>query len=395
MFIVLTGFSFLKIIEFLNGKITKTIILLTVIFFPTFFNLSISTELEVGTVFFFSSTIYYYLKSLKNKDELTILKTISLLSIGLLYKQLVLGLFLSFILLTFLRFLKDKENRIFYHKLLKSFWIPFVFGFPFIFINNICGVRSFGIVWENFFRPPILFINLINIYNTLGLFIFSLVAISTIYSLWKYKTHIIYHILLIGALYYVMISWTEAVGYIRHAQPFYLIGVVFTSIFINDIYNTLRQQILSKLLVVTILSIFAIKAIFDITPFQRKTFFNRYENILPYHKVMEYLKAKSILQTKIYAPMEVEPSHFYLAKYKLISKITWNRTSPPELSAKSIIANFDSGLFDYLLLPYSKVQGMETDFKKISDEILKDEKFKKEKIFNYYGNRLILIKKQL
>ncbi|MCK5584242.1 MAG: hypothetical protein KAI33_10635, partial [Elusimicrobiales bacterium] len=140
-----------------------------------------------------------------------------------------------------------------------------------------------------------------------------------------------------------------------------------------------------------IISVFIFPSIFDKDAYQRNTFFNRYKNSFPYQQIITELKNEN-RPLKIYAPMETEPSHFYLAKCKALKKIEWNRQMPQKLSEKNFLEKFKESSYDYLLLPYSNIEEINMNFKKITLNLLISKAMKVKKTFDYKGHKLILLK---
>ena len=118
-------------------------------------------------------------------------------------------------------------------------------------------------------------------------------------------------------------------------------------------------------------------------PAQRKSLFNRYENLYPYEELSAYLKTLAEKNIKIYAPMKNEPANFYLAKHNLYRKIVWDRTSPRDINRKAILKK--AAGYDYLCL-------VETDkYENAIRDILKTEPPKK--VFDLNGNKIYLFNK--
>jgi hypothetical protein len=149
---------------------------------------------------------------------------------------------------------------------------------------------------------------------------------------------------------------------------------------------------LAKALAAGLLALFVYQSVFAANPYQRRTVFNYHGNSFPYWEAVKYFKGLDRLGLKIYAPMEVEPSHYYLAKYGLAGKLAWDRTLPPGFSAEKAVQAFRDGAFDFMLLPYSFFSGLRTDLPSIAKDIEASGALCREKLFDYHGNKLILLK---
>lgn len=384
--LALTAVYLLRFLKLFKAGLPARAGYLVIAFFPTFFNLSISSELEAGTVLFFTAAIYHFIKAADGGLRDQFLKCAFWAAAGFFYKQLPLGLVLSFIPALALLWLRRAEKPAFAFGL-KLMALPLATGLPFILLGAHYGIRNSGLVLSNLFSPALMTLNLKVIYMTCGAPIALLLAASAAYALYARRGQALWLLLYLSGVYYLMISATEAVGYVRHAQPFYIALVVMLGIFLSGLYAALPRRAAGAGLA-ALLSLFVYQAAFARAPYHRKTAFNYRANVFPYAEAARYFKPGQ----KIYAPMEVEPSHFYLAKYGLAGKLTWDRTLPPEFSAAKAAEAFRLGNFDYLLLPYSPFSGVKTDFRAVADELTASGRFLEAKTFDYYGNKLILLK---
>jgi hypothetical protein len=232
-----------------------------------------------------------------------------------------------------------------------------------------------------------------NFYHTLGPWLTILAAGATVYAVAGRRGPETLGVLYFSFVYYLLINLTGAAGFIRHAQPSYIAPVFYTLLLADTAYAAAGRKA-ALLGAAALTGIFAWYAAFDPAPFQRRTIANYTDHIFPYEQAVDYIRALGGRQ-KIYAPMEVEPSHFYLAKAGLAGKIDWDRTLPPDLSAEKAAGACAAMACDYILLPYSSFVGVDTDFTRIADGLTAAGAFRTEKVFDYHGNRLILLKKNV
>jgi hypothetical protein len=232
-----------------------------------------------------------------------------------------------------------------------------------------------------------------NLYRTAGFGISVLIMVSLLYLLIRRRSLETLGVLYFSAAYYLIISCTEAAGYIRHAQPFYIAPVFFILILASDILYKLQNRLAAASFQALLTGLLIFSAVFADDPFERKTANNYFENVFPYSEVMSYLKQKG-QALRVYAPMEVEPSHFYLAKYGLTKRLSWDRTMPEEYSKEALLEKFKAGNYDYLLLQASPFEGQGTDTTrvKVAEETAASVAVQKEKEFSYKGNKFILLK---
>ena len=388
-FIVLAAIYILRLLKFMKAEPPPRLTYLLIFFFPTFFNLATSAELEAGTVLFFTASIYHFVKGAAAGEREQFLKCAFWTAAGFFYKQLLLGLMLSFIpALAAFWFIYPQRRPVWIYAL-KTLAIPAAVGLPFIILSDALGIRNTALVFSNLTDPRLMLLNLRNVYQTAGAAVTALLAIAAAYAVYRRRGVELALLLYFAVTYYLMISATAAVGYIRHAQPFYITLVFLLALWAAD---TARQRPSLKIpLYSGVLALLVFQSVFARDPYQRKTAFNYGAYAFPYWEVAAYLKAAGS-GLKVYAPMEVEPSHFYLAKAGLAGKITWDRTLPPGFNAAKAETAFREGGFNFMIPPYSPFPGVDADFTAIARELLASGGFTAEETFDYYGNKLILLK---
>ena len=392
IFMTLTALYMLRLMSFMKAEQPDSLTYLLIIFFPTFFNLSISAELEAGTVFLFTASIFHFIKAAKTGERREFLKCAFWTAAGLFHKQLLLGLLFSFIpALAFLS-VKYPEKRSAWIYGLKTLAIPAITGLPFIILSAAFGIRNASLVYSNLLAPPLMLLDLRNIYQTTGIIITILLAFSAAYTAYRRRGLELALLLYFSASYYIMISATGAVGYIRHAQPFYITLVFLLVLWAADIARSRPKTKIPLYSVMLALLVF--QSVFAKDPYQRKTAFNFWANVFPYREATEYLKDLGRTGLRVYAPMEVEPSHFYLARADLAGKIDWKKNLPPDFSADKAARACAAQPCDFMLLPYSPFEGVKADFPRAADALSASGEFSAVKIFNYHGNKLILLKRK-
>ena len=389
--LVLAVVYILRILKLMKADPPPRLAYLLAAFFPTFFNLGTSAELEAGTVLFFAASIFHFMKAAATGEREEFLKCAFWTAAGFFYKQLLLGLVLSFIpALAVLWFVYPLRREAWAYGL-KTLGIPLLFGLPFILLSAAYGIRNTALVYEYILDPAIMTFNLKVIYMTCGAPITALLAASAVYAVWRRRSLELTLLLYFSVTYYFMISATLAVGFVRHAQPFYIGLVALLLLAVSDLAAALPGRFM-KPLAAGLLALFVFQSVFAANPYQRRTVFNYHVNSFPYWEAVEYWKGLDRPGLKIYAPMEVEPSHYYLAKYGLAGKLTWDRTLPPGFSAAKAEKAFRDGAFDFMLLPYSLFAGLRTDLPAIARDVEAAGALCREKLFDYHGNKLLLLK---
>ncbi|MBI4351438.1 MAG: hypothetical protein HY550_08365 [Elusimicrobia bacterium] len=389
--LVLAAVYLLRLLKLMKAGPPPRLAYLLAAFFPTFFNLGTSAELEAGTVLFFAASIFHFMKAAATGEREEFLKCAFWTAAGFFYKQLLLGLVLSFIPALAALWLVYPQRREAWLYGLKTLAMPLLVGLPFILISAAYGIRNTALVYEYLYDPAIMTLNLKVIYMTCGAPITALLAASAAYVLYRRRNLETALLLYFSAAYYLMISATLAVGFVRHAQPFYIGLVLMLLLAVSDLAAALPGR-LAKPLAAGLLALFVFQSVFAKNPYQRRTVFNYHGNSFPYWEAVEYFKSLNRPGLKIYAPMEVEPSHYYLAKHGMAGKLAWDRDLPPGFSAEKAARAFRDGAFDFLLLPYSPFAGLRTDLPSIAKELEAAGALCREKLFDYHGNKLVLFK---
>ncbi|OIO04054.1 MAG: hypothetical protein AUJ51_02640 [Elusimicrobia bacterium CG1_02_56_21] len=388
-FLLLAAVYILRVLKLFKIEPPVRLTFLLIVFFPTFFNLTTTAELEAGTVFFFCAAIYHFMKAAATGDRKQFLKCAFWTAAGLFYKQLLLGLMLSFIPVLAAFWYIYPQRRSDWAYGLKTLAIPAAVGMPFILLSAILKIRDAALVYSNLIDPGLMLLDIKNIYQTAGAAITGLLVISVAAGIYRHKGRELALLGYFAVTYYIMISATAAVGYIRHAQPFYITLVILLALWAAELARS-RPAIKAPLYTV-LLTILIFQSVLAENPYQRRTLFNFKLYCFPYWEVSDYLKTYTS-RLKVYAPMEVEPSHFYLAKAGLAGKIDWDRTYTPGFSAEKTANACAAQRCDFMLLPYSPFDGIAHNFITTADRLIASGKFRRDKIFNYGGNKLVLLK---
>ncbi|PKN00400.1 MAG: hypothetical protein CVU78_01240 [Elusimicrobia bacterium HGW-Elusimicrobia-2] len=376
-----------RTVKLISRDADFNVILFLTLFFPTFFHFTNYALLTNGLVFFFAAISYFFLKSLK--DEKSISWVIFLLSIGFLYKRLILGLIpIIFFYLIYLYF-KNSITLVFLKKYLKNLFVPLLIGLPFTVIGSILKIRGTGSNIGHIFSPVKMLQNSKDFFETLGPFLSVLIVLSAAWCFVRRKKHNVYWLVLVTG-YYLMISLTAANGYIRHTQPVYLGLFYFFVVALTDFVNWAKQKN-KMILILAGLLLFGelgYSNFFAVNRVQRTVLSNRFNEIYPYDELMKYFRDIRKFPITVYAPCDVEPSHFYLAKYQLTGKISWDRTAPSDVNLGSIVSR--ASKYDYLCL--LDIGTEYNYYKDVIKDILKSEQMELVRVFDYKGHRMFLFK---
>lgn len=389
-FVAAAALVLYKIARLFSEKATPAFSVGAAVFFPTFFNLALWAEIEGGTIFFFAAAIYFFLKALKETSIADMWRASLLLCFGMMYRQLVLGLILAMLALLLWLWAAEKQRRPFYLACAKSLFPALASGLPFLLISGFTGVRDSGLDYAILTDLGRMTASLAAMPLTLGWPVFSLTMASVVYVFYKYRSRELWAFFALSAAYYFMISGTGAAGYIRHVQPFYLFPVFCAVLAGSDLLAAVPLRAARFVLGAGLILTSAYAAVLADHPYQRKTWGNRFALAYPYDQAAAWL-AKQPAPLRVYAPMEVEPANFYLAKHYLLRKIYWDRAMPMVFSAKELDAR--AGGFDYLLLPAETIPGLKFSFTAAVRELTAAYGYAAEQTFDFHGNKLLLLRK--
>lgn len=384
LFIAVSAVYVLRFIRLMKIEAPPALTYLLVALFPTFFNLSLTAELEAGTVFFFIAAIYHFVKAVSGEDRGQFMKCAFWLAAGFFYKQLLLGLMVAMLPVLLLLMMVSPGRRKDWLYGLKALGLAAAAGLPFIMLSAAYGIRDAGLMLQNLADPGLMLLNIKNAWWTLGPLTSAAVLILSAAAVFSRRGTETLLLLYFTASYYVMISASIAVGYIRHTQPSYLAPVILTAAGAALLAKTKWKPYTYALLA----GLFIYQSVLALDPYQRKTFHNFHKDSLPYPEAVALISPGQ----RIYAPMELEPSHFYLAKAGLAGRVEWDRSLPEEATAARMGQKVRAMNADLVILPYSPVYELLPDFRSLADAMIADGSFKRDRLLDYHGNKLIFLK---
>jgi len=379
-----------------NSPIGGRIGLYVGLFFPTFFHTANQQGLESGTLFFFIITFFFFVKYLKTENPYNLYLSMSWLAIGLIYKNLLLAALITIWGFSLIEFLV-KRRPLRFLTLIRYSLIPIIGGVTLILVSY--GERPAGLMLSNLSQFNTLFLGFKQMYIALGPIIFTLVIFSLIWCIIRLNRYLFFFLFFFIS-YYLMITATEAVGYIRHAQPFYLSLAFLLSYFLSDLSIWLQERIkIYWIIHLVLIGIMIMQAVFlpNTLLFNLSNYKSDvvYYGILPYREAMEYIKDNIPKNTKIYAPMGCEPSHFYLAKYKLDGKIDWIRKPllpKPGITQETLYDYCKEKKIDYVFFPRGKYLLNFVDHNLVEEIFYNPKGFEIVKVFKFGKNEAFLAK---
>lgn len=346
------------------------------LFFPTFFHWTNFCSLIGGELFFLSSSFYYFLRYIQDKEEGSLLYCMGILGLGLLYERRLAFLFL-FIVLSLC--LKIKP----FISLLRYFLIPIIMAIPFIFVSYAYRDAALTFSWIN--QPSLLLLGVKQIYRSLG----PIITLSTLLLLLVFlKKRVTLLFLVFFLSYYLFISSTVAVWCLRHAQPYYLSLAILFSLLIAKTRPSVLFCFVLIMLYQSILS--SSPDLLTLSNYKMRDWKYREFGILPYRDAIAYIK-KELPNTKVYAPMGCEPSHFYLAKFGIPERLWIRKPFLKGFSLSSLTKFCKENEIRYIVLPgYNPLFKEWIDLKLVSSIYRQKDNFRIKKRFFFGENELFL-----
>lgn len=359
--------------------------------FPPFFNLALWAELEGGTVFFFALSSFFFARSLKRGERGDMTLCSLVLLAGIMYRQLVLGHILAMLAALAALWLAEKERRAFYLACGLRLLPSLAAGLPMLVAASAYDIRTSGLVWSNFLSLEKMTLNLRILPLTLGWPVLALTLAAAAWAAVKYRGREMFALLWLSAAYYFMISGTSAVGYVRHLQPAFLFPVLALVLAFGEFSAAPRLRPYGRLAALLPAALLWYSAVLSPVAFHRKTLPGMHDSVYPYPELAAWL-AEERRNLSVYAPMEVEPANFYLARNGLSRRIRWHRAMPDPFSPAELEKNFRAGGFDLLVLPGTNFEGIPADFESAGRDLLASGRFCEARSFGYADKKLSVLK---
>lgn len=312
------------------------------LFAPIFLSPVYLGHLESGTVFFITTSLHFALRLLDRprRDDHEIY--LAVFFAGLLYKELQLLAFPLVFLAVLLSPLDPVEKR---DRGLALLGPPLLVGLPYLLLSRL-GNSPSGMAWEALRHPSTLVPTIAPIIWGLGAVI-GILGLIGLLLLVRQEPELRTRITALWLLVGVLFLWSGlAWSYLRHSSVF-LPPVVLGLAGLVPPRITARTSILIALLVAA----FSCANLFARSS-ELVTFGNFDVHYLPYEEAIRAIPDGAT----VYAPMIVEPSHFYLAKTGKLMTLRYERDlwyeqnrDTPRLA--DLLAEADRLAAEYLLLP--------------------------------------------
>lgn len=367
------------------------IIYACMLLFPSFFHFSHYSLLTGGVLFFSAAISFYLLSYIMHKKEVDLLLFVIYLILFMLYKRLVFFMIPCLLLITGIVYFQSLISISELKSIIRSIIYSLIVGLPFTIIGTLTHIRSTSISIRNIFNFHHMVSGVYAFHLSTGWILTFLCGIGFMYCLLYRKSLITIYWMLFGITYYTFLQLSGAAGYMRHNQPFYLAAAFLLYISLNEVSEKLKNRNFLRLLLIATLGTYCIYLnIFQDNPIRSTLLFPK-QIYYPYKEVMHYIKQHIPGYQRIYAPMDVEPSNFYLAKYKLSKRISWVRKDliPFNGDIKQYLNVLNQKHFTYLFIMNADIKNNKIIF----EELINTDGniFNKKIFFTYRKNIGILL----
>lgn len=341
---------------YLKDRMLSLAVYALYIFLPPLFNVVWLNHLTAGTVFFFIAIHLYFLRYRQTSSSKDLGILILLLSVGFMYKRIVLAS--VFMLWTYSLLIPAGRRESIPERIkdaLRITVIPLAFALPYLTTDFWMGSspKTFLEI-EKIYNPAKVIINFLMIPFAITRPVFLLFIASILFVSFKLRKPMMRFFFLWFLTYYLFGSsaaWTS----IRNMMPFFPAVVLIMSVFLYHFAERLKKfrrfSFLTSCLI--ILAFFLYQGLFredtDLVTLSNEKYY-----LLPYDEALGYVKEHLLPEKGIYAPMITEPSHFYLAKYGIIDEVPYFRKIWAEVDKQTLDSLYkfcQENEFFYVIFP--------------------------------------------
>jgi hypothetical protein len=325
------------------------------LFLPPFNNIIYLNHLSGGTVFFATCVIALLARCARDRSPGNLLALNAVLCAALLYKRLAVAyVACSFLFLLYLAPGKAGQRVRF---AVRYTIVPALFFAPSLVLDKVFGYSPSAMTFSRLVDPSALVRNFGMIPEVVTPSVFWVFLLCVAYLLAFRRTPYTLLLLLWFLVCYILITITEAFGWVRHTLFFYP-SIVLCVASALDYAGDRKRAPLRVALVILMVVMLAGHSFFS----ESSRFFT-YRNsdrvFLPYDEAFAHF-AEKMPDASVYAPAICEPSHFYIAKHRLSETIRYGReiwASADDQTAVGLAGYMAREGYDYLLLPTSEKDG--------------------------------------
>ncbi len=254
------------------------------LFSPLVFSYASTIHLASGTVCFIVMVSYFFLKFLRDGENKDLILTAYFISIGSLYKRVIILMFLVCSAYLIINKIKQRDTQLISH--LKVLSLSLISFLPYWFTSRIGG----KFVLTNFTTPDSLLYFLL-IQSQISWPIFILFLLSIVFVLFNKRDHLSLLFGVIFISYYFLFTALQGIGNHRYAMTLYPTIAVFMAQFLYSILQKIRWKHAFKWVSSILIIYLAILCI--IPPSRTKLITFKYTDVenmrLPANKALEWI----------------------------------------------------------------------------------------------------------
>lgn len=329
---------------------------------PGIFYFSTNAHLDMGVVFFFLSSSYFFLSYIKTKNEHSLRQFCLITMIGFLYKNPLLLIypitFIFIILYDFKLFskLRIKEVYIKYKQFIKYYWIPLVPIIVWSLISATMRWRNYDFSITNFTNPTLLLRYFYSIPEQAGLFIFIVFIIAVGYTLSTLKTNFelkTFNLIAFAVIYLFFTGDAYSDQPIFRFSIYYLpFIIILISVFFGEFFSKIKfKRIVHAVSLIILITLAVILGLFALTVKDQAYY--------PVDDIFKFIKTdlepELIQENRSIFLVRCDPIKFYLNKYNINENIIfYGRVDPKNNNTNKFYAYLKKNKVKYLVLPITE-----------------------------------------
>ena len=330
LFSLLAGIYIYRLVKLFRSPATALLAASILLFLPIFFHFGSSAYLASGVIFFVISSSFYFLRYLQRDRFSDLILSSYLLSLGFLYKRvllIMLFVFLAYLLIYEMKGWKNKAGQ-----KLKLYaqvgWLTLVPIIPWLIIGYRYVERNWHPLFSHLTSWSTATAVLRQIPQAASYPFFILFLVGLAYSLWRKRDRLTIFLLIWISLYYLFITLDTHYFDIRLNLPLYPALVIIVAQLMGEPLSQLKNRKVFSSLCFLFAGYLAIAStLVNFSPLRPEytVLTNIKVGYLPYDQVFLYVKEHLPRGSRILATTGTEPSHFYLSLLGIQDEFVWYR----------------------------------------------------------------------
>lgn len=394
------GIYIYRLVKLFRSPDTALLAAAILLFLPAFFRFGTLAYLDSGVIFFVIGSSFYFLRYLQRDRFLDLILSSYLLSLGFLYKRILLimlFIFLAYLLIYEMKVWKKKAGQ-----KLKLYaqvgWLTLVPIMPWLIIGYRYAGRNFYPFFSHLTSWSTASAVWRQIPQAASYPFFILFLVGLAYSLWRKRDRLTVFLLTWISLYYLFITLDTHYFDIRLNLSLYPPMVIIVAQLMGEPLSRLKKRkVLSGLGFLFVGYMAIASTLVNFSPLKPE--FTILTNVkggyLPYDQVFLYVKEYLPRGSRILATQGTEPSHFYLSLLGIEDKFVWYRenwvASREEQTLDNLYDFCRENNFSYVVFPLGHWAGpwVKTELiEKLARE--KDVRFGLMRTFRFGQNEIMM-----